>query len=903
MIRHRIDELFAPASLAIVGASARPGSAGHALFRNVVTAGFSGPIGLVNPRSREIEGRPCVATLEALDFVPTIVAIVTPEKHVLEAARAAAALGVGAAVVVTQDTEPGQPLTRGLRELSRQTGMRVLGPGCLGLQVPRANLNVSLGTHMVPEGDLALVSQSGAVAAALGTWAKDRSVGFSRLVSAGGMADIDFASLLDHFATDSVTRAILLFIENIDDVQTFMSAARAAARAKPVIVLHPEVRSGRKNPLTHAAALAAPDAVFDAACMRAGLLRVTDIDSMFDAAEALGRIKPFRGRRLAIVANGAGVGELAGSRLRRMGGELATFDVATFEKLQGLLPPTFRIDNPLDIGGDADPARLRGVLEVLMTAKCVDAVLVIHAPTLLSRPADAAQIVSEVVLDARKRSASPKPLFAVWYSVTPETDAIFEIARVPHYTRGAVAGFMHLVRWTEAREFLTSAPPSLPADFRPDVEAARAIVEAALGDAADGEARLLGTEAAARLLDAYAIPIAPARFANGPEEAAELARLLIARAGACVVKVAAPDIDDRTTIGGIALDLKTPDAVAEAAQAVMAAVAAARPHARIDGVTVHPMVRRPDAREVFAGLSDDPVFGPVIVFGRGGKAVEVIGDFALALPPLDLSLARDLIRRTRVSRLLGAYRDVEPVDIDALALVLVKIAQLAADIPAVREIDLNPLFADGSGLMAVDTRIVVARDTRRKAGPGNPRFAVAPYPTEQEEHFTLRDGTPVFIRPVRPDDEETYRAFFTGVPAEDLRLRFFAPVHDFSHAFLARLTQVDYARVYAVAAFDGEQGPMIGGIRLVPDAERVSGEYAILIASALKGKGLGYALMRRMIDMAKAIGLERVEGYVLSENEAMLGVARSLGFTTRPDPEERGVTRTVLELSEAPEAS
>lgn len=900
MIRHRIDELFAPRSLAIVGASARQGSAGHALFRNVVAAGFAGPIGLVNRRYREIEGRACVPDLASLDFVPDVVAIVAPPALVLDAARTAAGLGVAAAVVVTPDAEAGRPLTRGLRELARQTGMRILGPGCLGLMAPRAKLNMSLAAQPAADGDLALVSQSGAVAAALGAWVNERGVGFSRLVSVGAMADIDFASLLDHFATDDVTRAILLFIEDIDDVQTFMSAARAAARAKPVIVLHPETPGVRPDALTHAAALAAPDAVFDAACLRAGLLRVADIDSMFDAAEALGRIKPFRGRRLAIVANGGGVGELAATRLRKAGGEPAVFDVETREKLGALLPPAFRLDNPLDIVGDADPSRLRGVLDILLAAKCVDALMVIHAPTALSRSADAARAVADAVSASRKRTISPKPVFAVWYGATPETDDIFEAARVPHYTRGAVSGFMHLVRWTEAREFLMSAPPSLPADFRPDVATARAIVAGALADAADNEPHWLDPEEAARLLDAYAIPIAPARFASGPEEAAELARLLIARAGACVVKVASPDIDDRTTIGGIALDLRTPDAVAEASAAVMAAAARARPDARIDGVTVHPMVKRPDARELFAGLADDPVFGPVVVFGRGGKAVEVINDFALALPPLDLSLARDLIGRTRVSRLLAAYRDVAPVDLDAVAIVLVKIAQLAADIPEVREIDLNPILADATGLMAVDASIVVARDTRRRAGPRNPRFAVAPYPTEQEERFTLRDGTAVFIRPVRPDDEDVYRAFFQSIPAEDLRLRFFAPVHDFSHAFLARLTQIDYARVYAVAAFDEASGVMVGGVRLVPDAERVSGEYAILVSPAVKGKGLGYALMQRMIAMAGEIGLENVDGYVLAENEPMLRMARALGFTTRPDPQERGVMRTILDLTGAP---
>ena len=774
--------------------------------------------------------------------------------------------------------------------------MRVLGPGCLGLIAPREKLDVSLGAQPLAPGDLALISQSGAVAAALGAWATGRGVGFSGLVSAGAMADVDFAALLDYFATDEATRAILLFIEMIGDVQAFMSAARAAARAKPVVVLRSSSEARRVPAGTHAGALATPDAVFDAACLRAGLLQVGDIDSLFDAAEALGRIKPFRGGRLAIVANGAGVGQLAVRRLHAFGGDAAIFDAPTQDALRQILPDTVAPENPLDIGGDADPARLSAVLDIVLASKAVDAAMVIHAPTALSQAQGSAQAVAGAVRAARANTFAPKPVFAVWYAPTAETDAIFEQARVPHYTRGAVAGFQHLVRWSQAREFLMSAPPSLPADFVPDAPAARAIVDTALAGAALGERRRLGPEAAARLLDAYAIPIAPARLAHGPEEAAELARLFIARAGACVVKVASPDIGDKLALGGIALDLRSPDAVAAAARAILERVAKARPGARIDGVTVHPMVQRPQARELLAGLADDPVFGPVVVFGRGGKAVEVFGDCAFALPPLDLSLAHDLIGRTRVARMLGAYRDVAPVDIDALALTLVKIAQLAADLPDVREIDLNPLLADAGGLIAVDARVVVARDERGRAGQGNPRFAVAPYPKAQEAHLVLRDGSSVFVRPVRPDDEDTYRAFFADIPAEDLRLRFFAPVRDFSHAFVARLTQVDYARVYAVAAFAGETGRMLGGVRLVLDADRRAGEYAILVAPEMKGRGLGRALMEQMLAAGAQLGAERVEGYVLAENDAMLRLCRSLGFAMHNDPQDRGVVRVVRRL-------
>jgi acetyltransferase len=506
------------------------------------------------------------------------------------------------------------------------------------------------------------------------------------------------------------------------------------------------------------------------------------------------------------------------------------------------------------------------------------------------------------VTRARARTTASKPVFAVWYGETSETDEIFEAARIPHYTRGAISGFMYLVRWADAREFLTSAPPSLPADFKPDVTTARVIVRDALARAQHepGTAQTtrvrLRTDEAARLLDAYAIPIAPARLAEGPEEAAELARFLIARAGACVVKIASPEIEDRSTIGAIALDLATPDAVAQATRAILARVAAVRPDARIDGVTVHPMVRRPQARELYIGLADDPTFGPVMVFGHGGKAVQVIRDRALALPPLDLSLAHDLIRRTRVARVLEDYRDVQRVDMNALALTLVKVAQISADIPEVREIDLNPLLVDSTGLIAVDARVLVSPEPPGPPSAVNRRFAVAPYPREQERRFTLRDGTPIFVRPVRPDDEETYRVFFEGIPQDDLRLRFFSPVRDFSHAFLARLAQVDYARVYAVVALHGDTGLFLGGVRLVLDPARTNGEYAILVAPSVKGKGLGHALMTEMIEQARLRSLDYIEGYVLAENEAMLKMCKALGFKAHHDPHERGVIRVRLDL-------
>ena len=890
-----LDRILTPKSIALVGASPRSGSSGLALYQNLVGAGFKGDISLVNPRYAELDGRPCAPTLADLPQTPDTVIVAAPPEHVLAQVEAAEALGAAGALVMTRDPEGREgAMTLGLRAVARRRRMRIIGPNCLGVVIPRTGLNASLSARQAPAGDLAVLSQSGAIGTALLAWAQTRKVGFSGLVSAGEMADVDFGDLLDYFALDVATRAILLYIDRLEDPQTFMSAARAAARVKPVIV----VKSGRhkRGPKggSSVANMAGPDTVYDAAFRRAGLLRVADIDELFDAAEALGRIKPFPGRRLAIVSNGGGLGRLAADRLADVGGVLAPMESTTWEKLEGVLPPDIARENPIDIDGDADPERFQTAIRVVMEDKTTDAVMVMHSPNALSRSVEAAEAVAASVKEARKKTISPKPVFSVWFGATPETDKIFEDARIPHYQTGAVRGFMHMVRWNEAREFLMSAPPNLPTDFEPDVARARAVVKQAL---ARGH-RWLAPVEMTMLLDAYDIPVAPARFARSPEEVAELARLFIARSGSCVVKIVSRDIAHKSDIGGVVLELRTPDAAAEAAREMMTRIKRDFPDAIIDGVTVHPMIKRPHARELIAGIADDPTFGPVIVFGRGGKAVEVIEDRALALPPLDLSLARDLVRRTRVKNILEDYRDVPRADIDAVALTLVKLAQLAADVPEVRELDLNPLLADERGVMVVDARIRVEADPRQRDGMSNRRFAVAPYPKDIETTLALKDGTEVLVRPVRPEDEEMYRSFFEKVPQDDLRLRFFAPVKAFSHAFLARLTQIDYARAYAVAAIKVETGELLGGVRLMMNADRTEGEYAILLGPQVKGQGLGWKLMKLMIDYGRRLELDHIEGQVLTENGPMLQMCRSLGFRLRESREEPGVTIVTLNLRE-----
>jgi acetyltransferase len=444
---------------------------------------------------------------------------------------------------------------------------------------------------------------------------------------------------------------------------------------------------------------------------------------------------------------------------------------------------------------------------------------------------------------------------------------------------------------------LMATPPSLPQEFKPDVAAARGVVD----NAVQAGRAWLDLVEVTRLIAAYSIPITPAQLARNADEAASVARRFLEKRLGVVAKILSPDIVHKSEVGGVRLNLTSERAVRDAVADILARARAVRPDARITGVTVHPMIVRPKARELIAGIADDPTFGPVIVFGRGGTAVEVIGDKALALPPLDLELARELIGRTRVSRVLKAYRDVPAADIGAIALLLVKLAQLAADLPELQELDLNPVLADENGLIAVDARIAVAPlDLARRGPSGHPRFAIRPYPKAWERHAELRDSTRIFVRPVRPEDEPLYGPFFAAVTAEDLRLRFFAPVKEFGHTFVARFTQIDYARAMAFIAIEETSRKMLGVVRLHADANYERGEYAILVCSDLKGRGLGYLLMQMIIDYARAEGLKAIEGQVLGENVTMLAMCRELGFEIATDPQDPDICLVRLVLGNLP---
>ena len=894
---YHLKNLLSPRSVALVGASPRPTSVGRAILGNIQKSKFKGEFGLVNKHYAEIDGVAAAGSLAELPFVPELVVIAAPATAIPGLIDEAGARGTTGALIISAGLGHGAgSLADAAERAAQKYGMRLIGPNCLGIIMPGANLNASFSAHMPCAGNLALISQSGSIATGMVDWAAQRGVGFSGIVSIGDQLDVDIADMLDYFALDGKTRAILLYIEAIKDARKFMSAARAAARIKPVVVVKSgRMAQGASAAATHTGALAGSDAVYGAAFRRAGILRVSDLRELFDCAETLGRVGSPPGKRLAILTNGGGIGVLAVDRLVELGGIPAAIVPATREKLDAVLPPTWSGSNPVDIVGDADPARYASALEVLLADPGNDAILVMNVQTAIARADDIAATVTGLVSKYRQQyHRSAKPVLAVWVGADQKIINMLSATGIPNYPTedDAVRGFMYLVQHREVLAELTQVPPALPGEFTPELDVARGIVAAAL---VDGRQWLDPVEIK-RLLEAYEIPMVPTFAAADAEQAVAYASELFAQGATVVLKIMSRDIIHKSDVGGVVLNLTSPEAVRLATASILARAKKLRPEARISGVIVQAMVVRAKARELILGLADDPTFGTVIVFGRGGTAVEVINDKALALPPLDLQLARDLIERTRVSRLLRAYRDVPAAKQDAVATVLVKLAQMAADIPGIRELDINPLLADESGVLAVDARISVGQVERKFKGSGPANFAVRPYPSQWQRHLEVKDGWRVFARPIRPEDEPLIHDFLRHVTMEDLRLRFFAPMKEFSHEFIARLTQLDYARAMALVAFDEATNQLVGVVRIHSDSIYETGEYAILLRSDLKGRGLGWALMQLIIEYARSEGLKAISGDVLKENTVMLDMCRRLGFEVKSDPVDPGICDVKLKL-------
>ena len=892
MTIRNLEPAFNPESIAVVGASDRRGSVGQVVLANIIQGGFGGAVFPVNLKYNEVQGLRCYRRIAELPEAPDLAVIMTPPETVPGLIGELGQRGVKAAVVITAGVGAQDSLRQKMLDAARPHLLRIIGPNTIGLLAPRMALNASF-THIAPAaGRLALVSQSGAIVSSVIDWAYAEGIGFSQVLSLGDMADVDVGDCLNMLAADENTSAILMYLESIPAARKFMSAARAASRVKPVIVVKPgRHEAAAKAALTHTGALAGADRVVDAALRRAGIIRVNDLEDLFNAAEITARFRPLDSGRVAIVTNGGGAGVLAVDQLLEAGATLASLQEETLARLDAVLPPTWSRANPVDIIGDAPPERYRAALGAVAADQGVDAILVMNCPTALASPRDGAEAVASMVDHG---FLGGKPVLACWLGKYAAEGArsILQRAGVASFDTPVQAAdaVALLTRWSSLQRTLERVPES-QGEITVDRDQVQAILAAA---AAEGRSMLAEDEAKG-VIAAYGIPVPVTIGAATEAEVAAAAERLLQSAPAVVVKMRSKTISHKSDLGGVVLDIRDAEAARKAAAEIAERVARGS-GAALDGFTVQPMIRRPRAEELIAGISSDPVFGPTILFGAGGTGVEVVRDTATGLAPLDEVLAGELIDRTRISRLLAGYRDRPPADRPAIVRALLGLSQLCVDHPAITGVDINPLIADADGVIALDARVEI--DVRRigEVGP-NPDLSIRPYPSGWDRKVGA-NGDSYLLRPIRPVDAALYPAFLARVDAEDMRLRFLAPMSVLPREMLIRLTQLDYDRDIAFVALE-PSGDLAGIVRYASDPDRDAAEFGILVRSDLKGRGLGKALMGHLIDYAGAERIGRLEGIVLRENTRMLALCRELGFSIETIESEPTRVLASLEVASA----
>jgi acetyltransferase len=896
MTIRNLEYLFKPRSIAVIGSGKKSEGPDATLEFNLIEGGFKGPVMPVNPDHQSISGVLAYKDIDSLPVTPELAILTTPIDQAPGLIGQLGARGTRAALLLSREmlqdhrgTRPallspelqqsypddGETLKQKTLVAAKPYLLRVIGPDHLGYAVPSTHVNASLiGNRPLP-GHIALLCQSAAVMRSVIDWASSRNIGFSYAISVGMRWDVDFGDLIDYLLRDGNTRAILMYMENTRNRRKFVSAARAAARVKPVIVLKP--RDFRAGPVE--------DAVYDAVFQRAGILRVNNIEQLFSAAETLATAKPVYSNRLTIISNSYSLALLTSDTLLRHGGHLAEISAATREQLARACRPGYPIENPVDLGDMAGPDEYGKALDLLLQEPGTDGVLVVHAPASVNQSADCARAVVE-------RAKSRRMIMTCWVgesSVEPARDQ-FKNAQIPTYQAPgeAVEAFMRLAQHRRSQELLMETPPSIPEEFTADTETARRIIQIAL---TAGRRRLNAYETS-QVLSAYQIPLIPLYFASTPEAATDMALELKVPVA---LKILSPDITSKSDVGGVAFGLKNPLEVLVAATEMLKRVRDLAPEAVIDGFAVQPMQNRHGAYELMVGVRTGRRFGPVIFFGHGGTESDVIDDFAYALPPLNMQLARDLMSRTRLYRRLSTNRG-RPVDMDAIALTLIKVSQMVIDLAEVVEMNINPIWADENGLLALDANILIDPDAEQ----GTQRLAISPYPKQFEQVYTLPDRRSFLLRPILPEDEPQLKELVKRVPAEDVRMRFFQPIRELSHDMAARLTQLDYEREMAFIVTEPNsipgKGKIWGVVRCNADSDMEKAEYSILVDRTVTGLGLGPMLMRYIIDYARSCGIKELYGEVLRENEPMLRLNRALGFKIHATPDDPGVLHVTLPL-------
>ena len=879
---HFLDQLFSPRTIAVFGASPRPDSVGGRVFANLRDADFKGALYAVNPKYGKLRDAPCYPDIEAVDANIDLAVIATPADTVAGILSACGERGTRAAIVLSAgfgeaDAQGARRKAR-LLEQARQYRMRVLGPNCLGLIRPAAQLNATFSNNTASPGQLALVSQSGALCTAILDWAARGDVGFSAIVSLGDALDVGFGDVLDYLAQDPETRSILLYVEGIRNARRFMSGLRVAARMKPVIVVkagrHPEAS---RAALTHSGALVGADDVFDAALQRAGAVRAGTVEQLFAAARLLASHQRVRGKRIAIVTNGSGPGVMATDRALDLGVQLASLSPDTLARLDGVLPAAWSRANPLDLLGDAGAERYRAALQACLEDPGVDGVLVMLTPQAMTD----ATACAEAVVAAR--AGHHKPVLACWMGQRRVEAAVrlFAQHHLPSFSspESSVEAFAYLSNYYHNQQLLMQVPTPLSPRSEPDIDGARLIIEGALAE----QRRVLGSTESKALLHAFGIPATPtleADSANAALIAAESLGLPVA------MKIDSPDISHKSDVGGVRLNIGSAQAIRGTFHELVNSVRGKAPQAHIRGVTIEPMHCPPHARELVIGVIRDPVFGPAITFGAGGVQVEVLRDRAVALPPLNSFLAQRMIAGTRTARLLDAWRDMPAVKMEALVQVLRRVSEMVCELPHIAALDINPLVADEHGVMALDARVLVEQPV-----PSLDRYAhmaIHPYPSHLVLRWQLADGTDITIRPIRPEDAAIEQAFVRRLSPEAKYFRFMSALSELTEDMLVRFTQLDYHRELALIAVTGPPGAEteLAVARYVTNPDGQSCEFAIVVADEWQRRGIGSRLLTALMDAARQRGFREMTGEILAGNRNMLELISNLGFRIESRPED-----------------
>lgn len=863
-----LDPLFHPRSVAVIGGSSRAGTLGERVLTNLIDSGFEGTIYAVNPHRVEFEDAWWVKSVADLPDAPDLAVIVTPAETVPGIIDELGRKGTRTAVVISAGFHEPE-LHEAMLDAAKPYLLRVIGPNCLGVLMPHAKLNASFAPRGAMPGRLAFVSQSGALVTAMLDWAAERNIGFSSVISAGDMADVDLGDLIDKLAADAATDAILLYIEGITDAPKFLSAARAASAIKPVIAIKAgRSENVRKAALSHTGALIGAYDAHLAAFERAGIVTVDSLTELFDAAQLLCRCKPTTGERVAIVSNGGGAGVLAADALTPAGGTLAMLSEATLSSLDGKLPQGWSRANPIDVVGDARAERFVDATLAALDDPGVDAVLVIHCPTAVATGKEIATGLTEAL--AKRRPAAAKPIVACWLGPANAAAArpVFDAAGIALFDNldDAVRGYGYLLRAGQVRDARMRAPA--PLTLR---ETDRASAEAVIAGARAAGRAVLNAVETRSILAAYGVPVVDARFAETPEG---LARHCDDLWAPFVLKIVSSDLTHKSDAGGVMFNLPSREAAVAAATAMATRIAREHPEAHIDGFEVQHMAVIPPGMEMFAGFAEDATFGPMLAFGTGGKAVEIVHDRALGLPPLDDGLALKMVSETRIAALLAGYRDVPAVNLNAIVRVLNALSQIAIDHPELAELDINPLIPTTSGVVALDARARVADPAHRTP------LAIQPYPAQWEGDATTRGGVTLHIRPVRPDDEAILAAMFAAVSPEDLRFRFLSGVSEVGHERLVPMTQVDYRRTINFLAFADDRLVASALLASDPDGERA--ELALAVRADFKGKGVSWTLVDHVMRYARAKGIVTIESVESRDNYAAIALEREAGFEIAP---------------------